>query len=142
MGIVRRNPLRRTPEYDMILLNFGHPLTDAQRLQVDELLGSPIQNVYAIPTQFDHGRAFEEQIHELVAKVPLTAEQWQTAPLLINPPSLAPIVAVLLAELHGRCGYFPSILRLRPKPGTTPPQFEPAEIINLQTLRDLARTRR
>ncbi|MGA9351881.1 MAG: CRISPR-associated protein Csx15 [Anaerolineae bacterium] len=29
-----------------------------------------------------------------------------------------------LAELHGRCGYFPAHLRLRPKGGFVPPQYE------------------
>jgi hypothetical protein len=47
-----------------------------------------------------------------------------------------------LAELHGRMGYFPPILRLRPVEGAIPPRFEVAEIINLQALRDAARKER
>ena len=50
--------------------------------------------------------------------------------------------ATLLAELHGRCGYFPAQLRLRPVPGSLPPRFEIAEVLNLQALRDAARERR
>jgi len=49
---------------------------------------------------------------------------------------------VLLAELHGRMGYFPPIVRLRPVPNALPPRFEVAEIINLQAVREAARTRR
>jgi hypothetical protein len=60
----------------------------------------------------------------------------------VNPPGLAPATAALLAELHGRMGYFPSILRLRPVSGTTPTRYEVAEIINLQALRDAARLQR
>jgi hypothetical protein len=52
------------------------------------------------------------------------------------------IAVTLLAELHGRMGYFPAMLRLRPVTGSTPPRFEVAEIINLQTVRDRARSRR
>jgi hypothetical protein len=39
-------------------------------------------------------------------------------------------------------GYFPSVLRLRPVPDSNPPQFEVAEIINLQAVRDRAREHR
>jgi len=126
----------------MLLLNFGHPLTDAQLARIRELAGRDPERVLAVPTQFDHARPFDEQVRELLATVPLTPEQWQTTPLLVNPPSLAPITAVLLAEIHGRSGFFPTILRLRPVARTMPPQFEVAELLNLQGVRDAARTRR
>ena len=126
----------------MLLLNFSHPLTDAQLARIRELAGRDPERLIAVPTQFDHARPFAEQVRELLATVPLTPEQWQTTPLLVNPPSLAPITAVLLAELHGRCGYFLTIVRLRPIAGSVPPQFEVAELINLQALRDTARTQR
>jgi hypothetical protein len=51
-------------------------------------------------------------------------------------------VAVLIAELHGRMGYFPAIVRIRPISGSTPPQFELAEIINLHQIRSQARSQR
>jgi hypothetical protein len=126
----------------MLLLNFGHPLTDAQLARIRELAGRDLERIIAVPTQFDHARPFDEQVRELLASVPLTPEQWQTTPLIINPPSLAPITAVLLAEIHGRSGFFPTIVRLRPMSGTVPPQFEIAELLNLQAVRDAARTRR
>lgn len=126
----------------MLLLNFGHPLTDAQLARIRELIGRDIERVIAVPTHFDHERPFAEQVRELLTTVPVTPEQWQTTPLIINPPSLAPITAVLLAEIHGRSGFFPTILRLRPVARTMPPQFEVAELLNLQGVRDAARTRR
>jgi len=126
----------------MILLNFGHPLTDAHLARIREVAGRDVERVIAVPTHFDHARPFGEQVCDLLAHVPITPEQWQTAPLLINPPSLAPITAVLLAEIHGRSGFFPTILRLRPIANTVPPQFEVAELLNLQGIRDAARTRR
>jgi hypothetical protein len=72
----------------------------------------------------------------------VNGEEWQTLPFLVNPPSFAAITAALVAEIHGRCGYFPSLIRLRPVVGATPPRFEFAEIINLQAIRDTARSRR
>jgi hypothetical protein len=126
----------------MLLLNFGHPLTEAQLARVRDLAQQDIERVVTIPTQFDPARPFDEQVRELLATVPLTSEQWQTMPLLINPPSLAPITAVLLAEIHGRCGFFPTILRLRPVAQAVPPQFEVAELLHLHSIRETARTRR
>jgi hypothetical protein len=126
----------------MLLLNFGHPLTDSQLARIRELVGRDIERIIAVPTHLDHERPFDEQVRELLTTVPLTPEQWQTTPLIINPPSLAPITAVLLAEIHGRSGFFPTILRLRPVARAMPPQFEVAELLNLQGVRDAARTRR
>jgi len=84
----------------------------------------------------------QSQIRELVDRVGLGPEGWQTTPLLINPPGYAPAAVVLLAELHGRMGHFPAVLRLRPVEGSVPTRYEVAEIVNLQEVRDRARTRR
>ena len=65
---------------------------------------------------FDTQRPFEEQVKELIQGLGLTAAEFQP-PLLVNLPSLASIAALVLAELHGRLGHFPAILRLRPVEG-------------------------
>jgi len=72
----------------------------------------------------------------------LAPDEWQTLPLVINPPGLAPLALALIAEIHGRCGYFPPILNLRPVPDSVPPRYEVAEVVNLQHVRDAARQRR
>lgn len=126
----------------MLLLNFAHPLTDTQLSRVQDLTGQEVERIIAVPPHFDHERPFDEQVRTLLSTISLTPEQWQTTPLIINPPSLAAITAVLLAEIHGRSGFFPTILRLRPVARTMPPQFEVAELLNLQSVRDAARTRR
>jgi hypothetical protein len=36
-------------------------------------------------------------------------------------------------------GYFPTILRIRPVPQSTPLRYEVAEVINLQSVRETAR---
>ncbi|HXG67497.1 MAG TPA: CRISPR-associated protein Csx15 [Blastocatellia bacterium] len=126
----------------MIIVNFTHPLTPAHLVEVATLTGQPVVRVMDVKTQFDHTQPFILQIRALVESAGLSTQEWQTAPLLINLPSLNVITALLLAELHGRCGYFPAVLRLRPVPNTTPPQFEVAEVLNLQAVRDEARQRR
>lgn len=126
----------------MILLNFGHPLTAAHLEQIEALTGQKLEQVLAVPTQFDHGQPFAQQVRALVDGIPLSPDAWQTTPLLINPPTLHLIAVTLIAELHGRMGYFPTVLRLRPVADSIPPQFEVAEVINLQGVREAARARR
>lgn len=126
----------------MILLNLSHPLTTLQCQRIEALSGKKIERVIDVPVQFDAGKNYAEQIVGLVAGIGLTTKQWQNEPILLNPPSFNFIAVVLLAELHGRMGYFPPCIRLRPITGSMPPQFEVAEIINLNDIREQARGRR
>ena len=126
----------------MLLLNFSHPLTPTQLGQVEALAGAGVERVIEAPTQFDVAASFVTQVVELVDGLGLSPVEWQTLPILVNPPALNVIAVTLLAELHGRMGYFPPIVRLRPVPNALPPRFEVAEIINLQAVREAARTRR
>ncbi len=125
----------------MLTLNFSHPLTPEQRAQIEALANTSIEEVRTIPVQIDQGEPLEPQITAIVDAVGLSSEEWQTRPLLINPPGYAPAAFVLLAELHGRIGHFPSLIRLRPKPGPVT-SYEVAELLNLQTIREAARKRR
>ncbi|MFL6275993.1 MAG: CRISPR-associated protein Csx15 [Blastocatellia bacterium] len=126
----------------MHIINFSHPLTKEQCANIERLTGQTIACIIDVKTQFDNTQPFVEQVRAMIDIADLASEDWQTTPLLINLPSLNVIAALLLAELHGRCGYFPAILRLRPVAGITPPQFEVAEILNLQSVRDLSRASR
>ena len=126
----------------MLLLNFSHPLTPAQLKQIEALTGQVAERVFDLMPHLDHEMPFDSQITELVDGVGLSSQEWQTKPLLLNPPGYAPAAVVLLAEMHGRMGHFPAMLRLRPVPDSNPPIFEVAEVINLQAVRDQSRERR
>lgn len=126
----------------MLLLNFSHPLTPQQQAQIETMLSRPIERVIAVPTQFDNQQPYLPQLTKLLEQIPISAAEWQTTPLLIIPPALNFITAILLAELHGRMGYFPPMVRLRPIANSLPPQFEVAEILNLQQIRETARQQR
>lgn len=125
----------------MLILNFTHPLTDEHTAQIATLAGTMIDEIRTIPVQIDQAEPLEAQISAIVDAVQLTSEEWQTRPLLINPPGYAPAAFVLLAELHGRIGHFPSLIRMRPKAGPVP-AYEVAELLNLQAVREAARKRR
>jgi hypothetical protein len=126
----------------MVLLNFSHPLTPAQVARAEELMGAKAERLIEQMPQFDHDRPMGDQVREVVDSAGLSPAEWQTAPLLINLPGFAPAAATLLAELHGRMGYFPSVLRLRPMTDSTLRQFEVAEVIDLQAVREEARSQR
>ena len=126
----------------MLLLNFSHPITDAQRGQIEALTGQPIARIIESMPQFDDSQPQAEQVQALVDAIGLTSQEWQSAALLVNPPGLAPAALCLLAELHGRTGYFPATLRIRPLAETIPRQYEVAEILDLQQIREDARKQR
>lgn len=126
----------------MILLNFSHPITPDQRGQIEALTGQTVSRELAAMPQFDEQLPFGPQVQALLAQIDLTPQEWQGAPILVVLPSLNFIAAALLAELHGRMGYFPPAVRTRPVAGSLPRQFEVAEIVDLQSLREGARTRR
>jgi hypothetical protein len=125
----------------MLVLNFTHPLTKEQCIQIEALAQNTIAEVRTIAVQIDQEAPLAPQIHKIVDTTGLTTEEWQTCPLLINPPGYAPAAFVLLAELHGRIGHFPTLMRLCPRHGTTT-TYEVAEILNLQSIRESSRAQR
>lgn len=125
----------------MLILNFTHPLTDEQKAQIEALAGTTIEEIRTIPVQIDQAEPLAAQIIGVVDAAQLSSREWQTRSLLINPPGYAPAAFVLLAELHGRMGHFPTFIRLRPKAGPVT-SYEIAELLNLQTIRETARTHR
>jgi len=126
----------------MILINLSHPLTTAHRAKIEALAGQQIERLIERMPHFEVAEPLAEQATALVAELGLSAAEWQQAPLLLVPPALNFAAVAVLAELHGRCGYFPPLVRTRPVVDSLPPQYEVAEIINLQALRDAARQRR
>lgn len=126
----------------MTVLDFGHPLTDAQKMMLEQQTGLSVDSVLMVDTQVDTGAALGPQVSAWLDGVPLSATEWQTEPIVVVLPSLNYSAAVLLAEVHGRTGHFPTVLRLRPAPDSLVQRFDVAEIINLQAIREEARTRR
>lgn len=126
----------------MLLLNFSHPITDAQLAQITERIGQPPTRMIEVMPQFDEQQPFGPQLAALLADIDLTPAQWQSEPILVVLPSLNFIAALLLAELHGRMGYFPPIVRTRPVAGVVPRRYEVAEILDLQAAREAARSQR
>lgn len=125
----------------MIILNFSHPLTPAQEAQIAALAGEPVAQVIEVAAKFDAQTPYVAQLAALLDRVALTPAQWQSGELLVILPSLNYIAALVLADLHGRSGGFPPVVRLRPAPGSVLRRYEVAEILDLQGLREQVRAR-
>ena len=126
----------------MLVINFTHPLRPEQVAEIERLSGQPVERVIEAPAQFDQTQAFIPQVEALADACGLSPIEWQMTPLVVVPPALNFIAVTLLAELHGRMGYFPSCVRLRPVTGAVPPRYEVAEILGLQEVRERARKKR
>ncbi len=126
----------------MQIINFAHPLTKEQLLGIKALANIRIAGVIEVTSQINPDKAIEPQIEAMLDQINLTPQEWQTKPILLNLPSLNFSTAALLAQLHGRIGYFPSILRLKPNVEGLTPRFEAAELLNLQAMRERARGKR
>lgn len=132
----------------MILFNFAHPLTERQKKAVEQITNETVERIVSIQVQFDNNTEFTLQAYELMQSLQestkewLTTEIWQSASIVVNLPSFNTIAALILAEFHGRMGYFPRVVRMRPVPNSTPPEFEVAEVLSLQAVRDEARKER
>ncbi|MBE2183849.1 MAG: hypothetical protein IAE89_10525 [Anaerolineae bacterium] len=126
----------------MIILNFAHPLTSRQIDQLTTLTGSAPERIQDVRAQFDLQQSFHPQIVRLLDDLGIQPDEWQSGGWLLVLPSLNYAAAALLAELHGRIGHFPAILRLRPVAGALVTEYDVAEIVNLEAVRAEARTRR
>ena len=126
----------------MTVINFAHPLTGAQVAALESLSGWHVDHILAVPAHCDLARPFAEQAAGFVEAAGLTSEQWQSYRLAIVPPALSPVACLVIAEIHGRAGYFVPVVRLRPRSGVLPPVFDVAEILDVQGQREAARARR
>lgn len=124
------------------VLNFSHPISAPQLAALSEQLDGAGVTVRDVRVQFDLEKSFVAQVTAMVDDLGITSQAWQSDPMLIVLPSLNYISAVLLAEIHGRMGRFPSIVRMKPKVGAIVTEFEIAEVINLDQVRQAARNRR
>lgn len=129
-------------EGSLVVVNFSHPLTIKHVETIKRLARDGVGRELGEMAKFDLTKELAAQVSELVDRVGLSSGQWQTEPILINPPGYQYATAILLAELHGRMGHFPTIIRMRPVPNSTPTQYEVVELLNLQAVRDRVREQR
>jgi hypothetical protein len=104
----------------------------------EELSKTTIENIINISTLTNEEEPLEPQIISLIEAFDQSSHNWHKRDILINPPGYAPAAILLLTEIHGRIGHFPTLIctRLKHASLTT---YEVIELLNLQTIRDAAR---
>lgn len=125
----------------LTVVNFSHPVTPEQRAAIAQQAGYQEVEVLEPPNQLDLHGDVVEQVRAMVDAVPLSAEDWQGTPLVVVLPGLALSAAVALAELNGRMGHFPTVVRMARGQGPVA-AYEVLGLLDLQGVRDDARTRR
>lgn len=122
----------------MILINFGHPVSPEVLGEIAKITG-PIQKQQTIRCQVSNEQFFDTQAQSLVDQIDLSPEEWQRVRFCVILPGLSTIAAAVLAHMHGRCGYWPAVVRLKPVQDSVPPKFVFAEVMNLDGMRQTAR---
>lgn len=128
----------------MKILNFSHAISPEQLGQLRELgLEVAREVIIGIQTNLDLAQPLEAQVVALVEGVGWTRAEWETTPFVTVLPSHPDIAVLVAAEIEGRSGHLPAVLRRKPvkddKTGLT--RFEVVEITNPYELRNQARKR-
>lgn len=126
----------------IIIINFTHPLTESQKQAIALELSCIIEDEINHEVAFDQSQPFARLAAEAADYIGLRPRIWQGNNIIVNLPGLASAAAAILAELHGRMGHFPPIIRVRPIPQSSPTLYEVAEILNLQSIREESRKTR
>jgi len=126
----------------MQVVNFSHPLSPLNLMEIEDRIHTSADSVINIGVDCDLMGDLRDQVRVLVDNAGVDSESWQVQPPMIVLPGHSAIAAVLLAELHGRIGHFPAIIRIAPVENSIPRQFSVVEILNLQGIRDDARRQR
>ena len=122
-----------------IVINLSaHPLTDEQRAEVER--HAYIEEEIYEPVHCNSMDA-TTYIEDLFDRIGLTVEEWNTRPIIMTLPGLAPLAANVLAYVHGIKGGFPKVLWLSPHPNDKA-RYIVGDIVDLQAIRDNAREKR
>lgn len=92
--------------------------------------------------QLDFAGDLALQVVAVLDSASINSERLQRETWLIVLPSHNIIAAVMLAELHGRIGHFPAIAKISPSTSEVMTTYDITGIINLDQVRQNARTHR
>ncbi len=129
----------------MKIVNFSHAVSLEQIAQLRENfdLEVTVENVIGVKTDLDLAQPLGPQVVTLVDAVGWGRADWETTPALVILPSHPDIAVLVAAEIEGRSGHLPDVLRRKPvkdeKSGMT--RFEVVEITNPYAHRNEARRR-
>lgn len=130
------NEQEALPSYLVINLS-GHPLTMEQKEDISQKMY--IEELIETPVHFNSRDSIKTQVVGVVDQIGLMLDEWQSKPILLALPGLAPLAGALLAYIHGLRGGFPKVMWID---RTDTSQYRVACLIDMQELRDEARKSR
>lgn len=133
---------RSLKHHNMYLLNFGHPISPEHLDDLWTRFEVAVQQVVPIPVHWREDASFVKQAAAAMDEAGLDNHRLQTGSVLVNLPGHSAIAAVLLAELHGRIGHFPAVIRWQAAHDGAVSVYQIAEILNLNQIRHEARQQR
>jgi len=116
----------------------GHRVSPGVQSAIEAALGAPIR-VRELSRHLDLDNLVAD-VGTLVDSAAISQDEWQENPPLVMLPTLGIAAAVALAELHGRSGFFPTIVWLQRDPGTG--AYDRPMMVDLAGVRDGARRSR
>jgi hypothetical protein len=116
------------------VLNFSHPITEKQKLEIAQEVCDKVE-VVDIKVQINFEESLQEQAYEIVDPFVSTLVNER---FLIRPAALDAATLAIMAVIHGVSGHFPRIVTFKREEG----EFVVWSVIDLQTLREEARTAR
>jgi hypothetical protein len=136
-----REITQRSTKKCVTVLNFTHTFKDFQREQLETMLDCFVEHIWPdSKIDVDTHSPLGPQVKKLVDDLGYTPEEWQdVGRFVVSLPGLSDVGAVLLAELHGRMGQFPVIVRREKPEGKQLAEYEVEEVIDLSKIRDEAR---
>jgi len=117
----------------MFVLNFGSPLNAEQRQAIESRFEDGVVKILELEMHFDPDGSAEEQVTQMMERIPLTVEQLQVNDVSILPPKHPVAACGILAALRGRTGSFPWIIYIREITWRTFPEYE-VKFVNLPDL--------
>lgn len=124
----------------MIFISFSdHIREDTHKTAIEAFVGRTIEEFIHTERSFDTEKSFVPQVSEWLNSIDFEGLAVRKKPIVVFLPSLNYIAAILLAQMHGRIGSFPSILRVKSVDRSGVRVYEIAEVINLNEVRDQAR---
>ena len=116
-----------------------HPLLPGQRAAIRAKTGWPaLEVIDGGVGNVPEGQNFVSAAVRYLDRIDLLPAEWQIYPLVVVPAGYSVLWSAFLAELHGRLGYFPDLVRLRPAPAVMDAKYEGAGIERLRDVRNQA----
>jgi hypothetical protein len=121
----------------MTLLNLAEPLSREDVSTIAAMCGRKVRKAIDADAAFATSQPMSAQVRALVDKLGLSAREWENSSLVLCLPADPVAAALIVAEIAGRRGRTPTIVRFATDKTTG--RREPVETISLHEVRKEAR---